>query len=145
MSGPRINTSRNLKSKKNRNVFLVLSSKLIYNNSLCGTNESLGETPISHHGLSKKNNSPYDSKTNIPIITRNQPQETANTFEDNRRANIEIFTINSWILSLTNLLATNMLHRLTLYQTSQLSGIGWKTRQEPIRIQTLTQRDSNLG
>jgi hypothetical protein len=42
--------------------------------------------------VSKKNDSPYDSKTNIPMMTRNQPQETTNTFENNRRANIEIFT-----------------------------------------------------
>jgi hypothetical protein len=41
--------------------------------------------------ISKKNDSPYDSKVR-PAPARNQQPEITNSFENNRRANIEIFT-----------------------------------------------------
>jgi hypothetical protein len=41
--------------------------------------------------ISKKNDGPYDSKAR-PAPARKQQPEITNTFENNRRANIEIFT-----------------------------------------------------
>ncbi len=51
--------------------------------------------------ISKKNDAPYDTNTRMPMRTRKQPQETTNTFESNRRANIEIFT-DEFVESLTD-------------------------------------------
>jgi len=42
--------------------------------------------------ISKKNDAPYDSNARPPTLAKKQQPEITNTFENNRRANIEIFT-----------------------------------------------------
>ena len=42
--------------------------------------------------ISKKNDQPYDGAGQMPMGTIKKVQETTNNFENNRRANIEIFT-----------------------------------------------------
>lgn len=51
--------------------------------------------------ISKKNDTAYEGRPNIPVKTIKPQTETASAFEGNKRANIEIFT-DEFVESLTD-------------------------------------------
>lgn len=78
---------------------MALPSKLIYNNLMWDKRIFRGNT-YSAIVISKKNDANFDAQPN-PNRTQKPPQETTNAFDNNKRANIEIFT-DEFVESLTD-------------------------------------------